>query len=734
MRKNTWFNKNKIKQYYLIWILGISFFPISYSQNFDWPKFVAGNDLVWDEKIDTSFYNGAFIGDGVQGAMIMQDNINKDGIRMLMGHYKAIAHNIIPGLEYCDSRVFAGDIIIAPVGKASSQTMRLNIWDGEANGVITTGKGKIKWRAFAERKHSVFVVVMKCDDGETAAHMGVREEWGITPILYMGKRRISDFAGFLPPKPSISKIGSVELVIQKMKKSGAHVVASQLVKKSDNTQLLYVAVATDDNSDPEVAASNASDDAVARVRSAITEGETAITKRHRDWWHNYMKSSYLELKQDPYWQKFWWLQMYKFASASSESSGLLIDTQGPWIWECAWAAVFWNLNIQLSYYPMYSSNKLEVGRSLINGIDRIYKSGAFHYNAGDSPGITVSRVTTYDGRGTWVVENGNMTWILHNYWKYWRYSGNDTIGRALFPMLKDNVTYLISKLEKDKNGIYHMKPSLSPEYSNELHKDTNYGLMSLRWALQTLLSMNKELDINDAQGDIWQETLDHLVEYPTDINGLRVNADEGFDKSHRHYSHLIAIYPYHILSPNQGAKEKDLILRSVDRWQNLTGGHAGYTYTGGCAMFATLGDGNKALSTLDKLKSKLQPNTMYSESGGPVIETPLSAVESISYMLIQSWDDTIRIFPAVPSRWKNISFRNFRTQGAFLVSASWNNSKISYVTIASDKGKKCNFLNPWKGAGIIVKDNSGLPVKTIKSGNIYSFNTQIGKTYTIIHS
>jgi len=263
--------------------------------------------------------------------------------------------------------------------------------------------------------------------------------------------------------------------------------------------------------------------------------------------------------------------------------------------------------------------------------------------------------------------------------------------------------------------------------------DANYGLMGLKWALKTLLSMDKELGFSDPQRNTWKETLDHMVEYPTDVHGLRVSADQGFDESHRHYSHLLAIYPYHTLSPNEGTAKKNLIKRSVDHWEDMKGDdQAGYTYTGGCAMYATLGDGNKALTVLDKLKRKLYPNTMYSEGGGPVIETPLSAVESINYMLIQSWDDTIRIFPAVPSRWKNISFKNFRTQGAFLVSATRNNSVISDITIKSERGKTCSLLNPWKGAKVQINDDHGFPVKIIKIGEVYSFDTQIGKTYTLV--
>ena len=66
---------------------------------------------------------------------------------------------------------------------------------------------------------------------------------------------------------------------------------------------------------------------------------------------------------------------------------------------------------------------------------------------------------------------------------------------------------------------------------------------------------------------------------------------------------------------------------------------------------------------------------MYKEGGGQVIETPLSAVESINYMLLQSWNDIIQVFPAVPDKWKDVCFKNFRTQGAFLVSAERKNGK-----------------------------------------------------------
>lgn len=332
----------------------------------------------------------------------------------------------------------------------------------------------------------------------------------------------------------------------------------------------------------------------------------------------------------------------------------------------------------------------------------------------------------------WGTEDGNLPWVLQCYWRYWKYSGDDAIGRALFPMLKDSAAFLRSQLTPDTNGVLHLQPSRSPEYDDDLHPDVNYGLMSVRWVLQTLLAMNAELGFNDPQNNVWHTTLEHLAPYPTDEHGLRISADLGFDKTHRHYSHLIAIYPYHLLTPEQGEATRDLIQRSVDRWQSLKGGHAGYTYTGGCAMYATLGEGNLAITTLDQLKPMIRVNTMYYEGGGQVVETPLSAVESIDYLLLQSWGGIIRIFPAVPDRWQNVTFHDLRTEGAFLVSAELKAGVVDNVTIRSEAGKSCTVLNPWKHRNLVVRDAAGKSLKTSASDDRFTFATEAGKTYRLV--
>ncbi len=700
------------------------------SQNLDWKEIVNSGDLVWS-KTDSSFYNGAFIGDGVQGAMIMRDTENPDGIRMLMGHYKAIAHYTVTGWEYINSRVYAGNIIIHPAGNTLLQNMHMNIFDGEVAGKIVTENDEISWTALSDRENLVFVVKMETGPNESDAILGVREEWGISPRYYLENLNPLDYASHLPPLPELDSEGDIDLVINKMKNKGAHVVVSQLVEQSDGSQVLYVAIGTSDNNTT-VAANLARADAVARVTAAVNQGYETIRTRNQNWWNDYMLSSKLFLHEDYKWQKFWWLQMYKFGCASSETSDLLIDTQGPWITETAWAGVWWNLNVQLAYFPLFSGNKLDAGRSLINGIDRLYDSGALHDNAG-GVGINVGRSSTYDGRATWGEEYGNMPWALHCYWKYWRYSGDDAVGQKLFTLLADNADFLITKLVLKDDGKYHMVESRSPEYSDsELYEDANYGLMSAHWVFKTLIEMDEFFDINHDKKTVWQDYLDNLTPFPVNSNGFMVGANQGFDKGHRHYSHLLAIYPYHTVVPGTGQDE--LITTSVDRWLSLTqvSGHSGYTYTGGCAMLATLGRGNEALDLLDKLfDDKLQPNTMYSEGGGQVIETPLSGVESINYMLLQSWDGVIKVFPAVPDKWQNVAFEDFRTEGAFLVSASLKDGNFDRFMLLSEKGNMCTVENPWPEKELVVLDAKDNIVPIVEEGKNVVFSTLPGARYHI---
>jgi hypothetical protein len=63
--------------------------------------------------------------------------------------------------------------------------------------------------------------------------------------------------------------------------------------------------------------------------------------------------------------------------------------------------------------------------------------------------------------------------------------------------------------------------------------------------------------------------------------------------------------------------------------------------------------------------------------------------------LLQSHNGVIRIFPAVPAEWKELSFNNLRTEGAFLISAAKENGIIDSFTIIAPEGGTAQIQLPF---------------------------------------
>ncbi|KOG17448.1 glycoside hydrolase family 95-like protein [Streptomyces viridochromogenes] len=163
------------------------------------------------------------------------------------------------------------------------------------------------------------------------------------------------------------------------------------------------------------------------------------------------------------------------------------------------------------------------------------------------------------------------------------------------------------------------------------------------------------------------------------------------------------------------ADERALIERSSAHWVGFEGALQGYTFTGAASMSALLGKGEDALRYLGELMSRfVQPNTMYKESG-PVIETPLSAAQSLHDMVCQSWGGVIRVFPALPAAWADLTVHDFRTQGAFLLSAVRAGGVTRWVRLTSEAGAPCVVRHGIAGP-VEVRDGRGRPLRHSDAG------------------
>ncbi len=101
-------------------------------------------------------------------------------------------------------------------------------------------------------------------------------------------------------------------------------------------------------------------------------------------------------------------------------------------------------------------------------------------------------------------------------------------------------------------------------------------------------------------------------------------------------------------------------------------------------------------------------------------------------MLLQSWDGCIRLFPGLPAE-LDTSFENFRTRGAFLVSAGRLKGMVQSFTVFSEKGGNCIFQSPWENAVVTDSLGNAVPLQKTAEGN-YLFSTNLNTSYSIMQS
>ena len=448
-------------------------------------------------------------------------------------------------------------------------------------------------------------------------------------------------------------------------------------ERSDGGSVLYVSTK---NEVPQAGRSLV--EARKEVKRAVAAGVQALERRSAAWWNAYYTTGMIDIP-DRQMENFYHIQLYKLA-ACSHPDGPVMDCLGTFYKATQWPGIWWNLNVQLTYLSTLATNRLEQAANYVKLLDERFEE----------------ILTAHDP-----ARCGDFAWALHTYYSCLRYSGVDwrRIAEGVVPKAEALLRIYEPHLA-ERDGIFQLLDTESSEYDGfRTYTNSNYNLAALRWLLTTLIALSDRTGVQSAACARRADLLARLHPAPVDENGYRIASDQPVDKSHRHYSHLLAFYPLHLCDPDD-PQTRILLERSLAHWLGIDNGRelAGYSYTGGASLYALLGDGEKAHALLKHFLNEpigmglLLPNTFYTECDGknPVIETPLSAATAITEMLLQSRNGALRIFPAVPESWAECSFRELRAEGGFVVSARREGGKTRWVKIRNESGEPCRILVP----------------------------------------
>ncbi len=667
-----------------------------------WAAFLGRQDLVW-QNIPTSWDEGPFLGNGRQATLLYRDDSagstagSPGRLRLEVCHSEVQDHRPEYWPTFGLARLPVGYFDLITAGTVTDVDWRLSLWDSTLSGTITTTAGSIGLRLLIHDRRGVMIAELSPSAGERAA------TWEFHALRAVADRANPAWKKPLPPgyldhpnpEAVLTSDGDIELCVQEMLAGGQTVTAWRQTSRA-GTSTLYCATA---HSYPE---STAQDIATRQIRQAASASRSVLAAEHEQAWHAFYRKSFLSIP-DARLESFYWIQLYKI-NAGTRYDAPIMATTGPWYIATRWPCVWWDMNAQVEYLLIHGSNHLELdaltGTFRDNQANLIAQVGSA-YRA-DSAGLVRTTDRFLDGGLTPVPipgdtsapagseqEIGDLLWATFCVWLSWRHSmDRHRLADTVYPVLRRAVNYYLHFLTPGSDGDYHLPATYYPEHM--FIADCSYDLELLRWGLGALLDAISRLGVSDARVGEYREALARLAPQTSDsTTGLNIAPDFPLPGSQAGYNYLLAIWPLYTLTWDQ-PEHRELIRTSLEYFWKDRSNWLGFTYAGAASQAALMGMGDQALEFLHEQWSSKVPvtaNTMYAESLAPVIESPLGAARGLQDMLCQSWGGVIRVFPAVPTTWPDVTLHDFLTEGAFHLSAVRTDGTTRWIRLLSLAGE-----------------------------------------------
>lgn len=516
------------------------------------------------------------------------------------------------------------------------------------------------------------------------------------------------------------------------------------------------------------------DDPLARtieiLDAAQREGACSLAAAGQAWWNNFWQKSAIELP-DKLVENLWYLHLYHLACISREevAPGLF----GLWFSEQAeWGGGYTgDINIAMTYWPIFSSNHLELGapyyKSLVRALPVMKQETSELYGL---PGVKIPQsITPYFYRDmsappSRYTVSCSLMYAQLFWWRY-TYSGDlQFLREQAYPFLKEVLAFMMAYATLERDGKHHIYPSFSPEQGPILAKDATIDLAYLRYLLKAVIQAAKVLDCDAEKRMEWKRFLARLADYPLHcgcaVDSLTSTERDTPEMAGNEQSHVVhlrhpALYtPLYPLKETHFSQRETKLFKVMDqsfklRFQQMgvydrIENHNSFGWSWYACFAAWLGRGDKAIEFIyDRgISCQLLSNGMFvqrlndylCQDVEPYMLTDGCSgfVTAVNELLLQSFAGRIYVFPALPSSWKDCYFENLLAEGAFAVTAERKSGEVKRVVVHSLAGNPCQLANPWSGRKkLYFHDLQTKKTKILKSVPVLKFSTVTGSRYVI---
>ncbi|MEU4744195.1 glycoside hydrolase N-terminal domain-containing protein, partial [Actinosynnema sp. NPDC023658] len=427
--------------------------------------------------------------------------------------------------------------------------------------------------------------------------------------------------------------------------------------------------------------------------------------------------------------------------SSSRPGSLPANLQGVWNNSAnpPWSADYHvNINLQMNYWPAETTNLAETTGPLFSFVDELREPGAVTAREmhGSSGWVVNNETNPFGFTGVhdwatafWFPESG--AWLAQHYYEHYLFTGDRRFLRErAYPVMKELARFWLDNLAVDpRDGKLVVTPSYSPEQG-----DFSAGAaMSQQIVRQLFANVVPAADLvgDTAFGGEVREALDRLDP------GTRIGSwgqlqewKEDWDdpaNTHRHVSHLFALFPGNAISP---LKTPELAAAAKTSLTARGDGGTGWSKAWKINFWARLLDGDHAHRMLaEQLTGSTLPN-LWDTHPPFQIDGNFGATSGVAEMLLQSQDGVVHVLPALPGEWPDGSYAGLRARGDVTVDVRWSGGAAREITLATGQDGPVTARSTLFRSGFrLVDAGTGRQVPVRPDGDSITFTARAGHRY-----